>query len=125
MLIDLFGLDEQFERIGKREGQEIELFLPSLDGYITFVLTSDRQKFDAQVERATNPVAKIEVNVKEEDVLKVLSKIIRSKDNIFGLLKVAKLYIVRKVKIEGSLMAALSLVRCMMIGKNRVYKDKF
>ena len=125
MLVDLYGLDDQFKRIKKREGQEVELFLPSLEGHITFILTSDRNKFDCRVEKAKNPATTIKVKVKEEDILKVLSKIIRSKDNIFGLLKVVKLYLLGKVKIKGAYFAALSLVRCLMIGKNRVYKDKF
>jgi hypothetical protein len=125
MLVDLYGLDKQFRRIKKREGQEIELFLSSLNGYITFILTSDRNKFDCKVEKAKNPVSTIELKIKEKDILKVLSKIIRSKDNIFGLLKVAKLYILGKVKIKGSMPAAILLVRSLMIGKNRVYKDKF
>ena len=125
MLVDLYGLDNQFRRLKKREGQEVELYLPALDGYITLILTSDRNKFDCRVERSKNPVSTIEVKVKEEDILKVLSKIIRSKDNIFGLLKVVKLFILRKVKLKGSMIAALLLVRSLMIGKNRVYKDKF
>lgn len=125
MLVDLYGLDNQFKRLKKREGQEIELSLPSLDGYITFVLTSDRNKFDCRVEKAKNPISTIELKVKEEDILKVLSKIIRSKDNIFGLLKVVKLFILGKVKLKGSISAAILLVRSLMIGKNRVYKDKF
>ncbi len=125
MLVDLYGLDNQFKRLKKREGQEVELYLPSLDGYITLLLTSDRNKFDCRVEKAKNPVSTIEVKVKEENILKVLSKIIRSKDNIFGLLKVAKLYILGKVKLKGSMIAAILLVRSLMIGKNRVYKEKF
>lgn len=125
MLVDLYGLDEQFKRLKKKEGQEVELWLPSLNGIITFILTSDRNKFDCKVEKAKNPVSTIELKIKEKDILKILSNIIRSKDNIFGLLKVAKLYILGKVKIKGSMIAAILLVRSLMIGKNRVYKDKF
>ena len=125
MLVDLYGLDKQFKRLKKREGQEVELYLPALDGYITLLLTSDKNKFDCRVEKAKNPVSTIEVKVKEKDILKVLSNIIRSKDNIFGLLKVAKLYLFRKVKIKGSMIAAILLVRSLMIGKDRVYKYKY
>ena len=125
MLVDLYGLDNQFKRLKKREGQEVELYIPALEGYITFTLTSDRNKFDCRVEKAKNPTTTIEVRVKEKDILKVLSEIIRSKDNIFGLLKVAKLYLLRKVKIKGSFLTAILLVRSLMIGKDRVYKDKF
>ncbi len=123
MLVDLFGLDKQFQRIRKREGQEVEMYIPSLEGTITFTLTSDRNKFDPRAEKAKNPVSKITINIKEEELLKVLSSIIRSKDNIFGLLKVSKLYILGKVKIKGSFGAAIKLVRCLMIGKHDVYKN--
>ncbi|TFG15881.1 MAG: hypothetical protein EU535_00565 [Promethearchaeota archaeon] len=125
MLVDLYGLDNQFRRLRKKEGQEIELIIPALNGSITFILTSYRDKFDCKVEKAKNPVSTIELKIEEKDVLKVLSNTIRSKDNVFGLLKVAKLYILGKVKIKGSKIAALLLVRSLMIGKNRVYKDKF
>ena len=124
MLVDLFGLDDQFQKVGKHDGQEVELFFPPLDGHITFILSSDRQKFDCRLGEAENPVSKIILKIKEEDILKVLSKIIRSKDNIFGLLKVGKLYILGKVKIKGSFGAAITLTKCLMIGKNEIYKNK-
>ena len=125
MLVDLYGLDNQFKRLKKWEGQEVELSLPALEGCVTLLLTSDKDKFDVRVEKSKNPVSIIEVRVKEKDILKVLSKIIRSKDNIFGLLKVAKLYILGKVKLKGSMIAAILLVRSLMIGKDRVYKSKY
>ena len=123
MLVDLFGLDEPFKRIGKREGEEIEMYLSELDGCIIFVLTSNRKNFDCRVEKANNPVARIIINVEEEKILSVLSSIIRSKNNIFGLMKLLKYLIPRKIKIKGSYVAAIKLVRCLMIGKNEVYKN--
>ena len=123
MLVDLFGLDEPYKKIGKRDGEEIEMHLVELDGYITFILTSDRQNFNCRVEKANNPVARLIVNVEEENILSVLSSIIRSKSNIFGVMKLLKYLIPRKIKIEGSYVAAIKLVRCLMIGKNEVYKN--
>jgi len=122
MLVDLFGSDEPFKKIGKREGQEVEMYLKELDGYITFILTSDRNNFDCYAEKAKNPVSRIIINVKEEKILQVISSIIRSKSNIFGLLKLLKYIIPGKAKIKGSLVATLKLVRCLMIGKHDVYK---
>jgi hypothetical protein len=122
MLVDLFGSDEPFKKIGKREGQEVEMYLKELDGYITFNLTSDRNNFDCHAEKAKNPVSRIIINVKEEKILQVMSSIIRSKNNIFGLLKLLKYIISGKAKIKGSLVATLKLVRCLMIGKHEVYK---
>lgn len=124
MLVDLFGLDEAFQNIGKREGQEIELYVRELEGYFTFVLTSDRNKFNCKVERANDPVSRIIINVKEKDILKVISSIIRSKNNIIGLIKLLKYIIPGKAKIKGSYVAAIKLIRCLMIGKNEVYKNK-
>jgi hypothetical protein len=124
MLVDLFGLDEPFEKIGKDlEGQEVELYLRNLDGYITFILTSDRQKFECRAEQANTPIAKIMITVKEENIIKVISNIIRSKSNIFGIIKLLKYIIPRKAIIKGSYKAAIKLVRCLMIGKNEVYKQ--
>lgn len=125
MLVDLFGLDEPFQKIGKElEGQEIELYLKKLDGYITFILTSDRQKFECHTEKANNPIARIIITVKKDKILKVISEIIRSKSNLFGLTKLLKYLIPGKAKIKGSLKAALKLVKCLMIGKNDVYKKR-
>jgi len=123
MLVDLFGLDEPFKKIGKWKGEEIEMYLVELDGYIIFMLASDRKNFDCRVEKANNPVARIIINVEEEKILSVLSSIIRSKNNIFGLMKLLKYLIPRKIKIKGSYVAAIKLVRCLMIGKNEVYKN--
>ena len=123
MLVDLFGLDEPFKKIGKREGEEIEMYLVELDGYITFVLTSDRKNFDCRVEKANNPVARIIISVEEENIISVLSSIIRSKSNIFGLMKLLKYLIPGKIKIKKSKIAAIKFVRCLMIGKNEVYKN--
>lgn len=123
MLVDLFGLDEPFKKIGKRAGEEIEMYLVELDGYITFMLTSNRKNFDCRVEKANNPVARIIINVEEEKILSVLSSIIRSKSNIFGLMKLLKYLIPGKIKIKKSKIAAIKFVRCLMIGKNEVYKN--
>jgi len=125
MLVDLFGLDETFNKVGKREGQEVELYFPALKGYLTFPLVSKRENFECRAERVKNPVATIIINVKEDNVLKTLSKIIRSKANIFGLAKLVPKLIMGKIKIKGSLKAALTLVNCLMIGKNDIYKTKF
>ena len=123
MLVDLFGLDDPFKKIGKHAGEEIEMYLVELDGYITFMLTSNRENFDCRVEKAKEPVARIRINVDEENILTVLSSIIRSKSNVFGLMKLLKYIIPGKIKLKGSYVAAIKLVRCLMIGKNEIYKN--
>jgi hypothetical protein len=123
MLVDLFGSDEPFQKIGKREGQEIEMYLKDLDSYITFVLTTDRKNFDCRVEKADNPVSRIIMRVKEEKIVKTISSIIRSKNNLYGLIKLLKYIIPRKIRIKGSYIAAIKLVKCLMIGKHYIYKE--
>lgn len=122
MLVDLYGQDEPFKKIGKHEGKEIELYLKELGGYITFVLTSKKDNFNCHAEKAKNPVATIIINVKKDKILKLISDIIRSKHNIFGVIKLLKYIIPRKAKIKGSYVAALKLARCLMIGKHHMYK---
>ena len=124
MLIELYGIDKQFEKVGSREGQEVELNFPALGGSIIFTLTTERQKFHCRIGEINNPDAKLILNIKKEKVLKIFGKIVRSKPNIFGLLKLGKLYILRKAKVEGSKMTVLTLIRCLMIGKNKIYKNK-
>lgn len=125
MLVDLFGLDKPFQKINSElEGQEVEMYLKALDGYITFILTSDRQKFECHAQKANNPLARITITVKEDKILALISDIIRSKANIFGIMKLLKYIIPGKAKIKGSIKTTLKLVRCLMIGKNDVYKKR-
>ena len=124
MLVDLFGLDDPFKKVGKHEGQEIEMYFTELDGYITFILTSERENFDCRAEKANSPIARLIITVEEEKILSMLSSIIRSKNNIFSLIKLLKYIIPGKAKIKGSYVAAIKLVRCLMIGKHEVYSYK-
>jgi hypothetical protein len=124
MLIDLYGQDEPFKKVGKYEGKEIELHLKELAGYITFILTSDKDNFNCHAEKAKNPVAKVIVNVKKEKILQVISDIIRSKHNIFGIIKLVKYILPGRIKIKGSYRAAIKLARCLMIGKHDMYKER-
>ncbi len=124
MLVDLFGLDEPFEKVGKHEGQEIEMYFSELDGYITFNLTSERVNFDCRAEKANSPIARFIITVEEEKILDMISRIIRSKNNLFSLIKLMKYVIPGKAKIKGSYVAAIKLVRCLMIGKHKVYSSK-
>jgi len=124
MLVDLFGIDDPFEKVGKHNGEEVEMYFSELDGYITFTLTSERENFDCRAEKANSPIARLIVTVKEEKILGVISSIIRSKNNLFSLMKLLKYIIPGKAKIKGSYIAAIKLVRCLMIGKHEVYSKK-
>ncbi|MFX0141206.1 MAG: hypothetical protein ACFFDN_46635 [Candidatus Hodarchaeota archaeon] len=122
ILVDLFGSDKPFEKIGARAGQEIEIYFEAWDEFITFILTSDRKNFDCYTQKAKDPISKVVFKVREENVLQVFSDIVRSKSNIFGLLKLLKYLIPGKIKIKGSFIAAIKFARCIMIGKHTIYK---
>jgi hypothetical protein len=125
MLTDLFGFDAAFQRIKpKREGKQIEMYLRALEGSLTFTLASNKANFKCNIGQPINPVAKIIINVKEDKILKTVSKIIVLKDSLFGLMKLAPLLITRKIKVKGSLIAALLLCRCLMIGGHEIYKGQ-
>lgn len=121
MLVDLFGLEESFKKVGKQAGQEVELQIPTLNGVLSFTLVSQKADFMCRAEKAQNPAATIILNVEKDNVIKVLSNIIKSKANIFGLMKLVPKLLLGKIKIKGSLLTVLALVRCIMIGKNEVY----
>ena len=124
MLVDLFGLDEPFKKVGKYEGEEIELHLVELEGYITFILTSEKENFDCVAEKAKSPIASLIIAVEEEKILDLISRIIRSKNNYISLIKFSMFVITGKAKIKGSYLAAIKLVRCLMIGKHEVFGSK-
>ena len=125
MLIELFGIPEAFEKYIKpeREGQEIELEFPAIQGSITAVLTRDKEKFHARYGKPSNPVATLVINVKREKAALLLGNLISKKSNLFGILSLVPKLISRKIKIKGSIGAALSLARILMIGKHEVYKN--
>ena len=125
MLIELFGIPEAFKKYVKpeREGQEIELEFPSIQGSITVVLTRDKEKFYSRYGKPFNPVATLVINVKREKAALLLGHLISKKNNIFGILSLVPKLISRKIKIKGSIGAVLSLARILMIGKHKVYKN--
>ncbi|MFO8017808.1 MAG: hypothetical protein R6U96_04180 [Promethearchaeia archaeon] len=127
MLIDLFGLEKSFKKYVKeeQEGEQIEMQFPALTGSLKFVLTREIENFEVRVEKAENPAAVIIINVEDKyKATDIVSKIIRSKSNIFGLLKIVPKILTGKIKIKGSFLSALTLCRLMMIGKNKIYKEK-
>ena len=64
------------------------------------------------------------ITVKEEKILDLISRIIRSKNNYISLIKFSRFIITGKAKIKGSYLAAIKLVRCLMIGNHEVYSTK-
>jgi len=123
ILIDLFGVDEPFHKIGDREGKEIEFFFPALNGYITLVFVKNRMNFEPRVGKSKNPVSRITINVKKDDIIRIVSGMVVGKNNFLGVLKlIFKYYVPRKVKISGSYLSVIKMFKCMAIGKNKMYK---
>ena len=125
MLIDLFGIPEAFQKYvkPKHEGKIVEMFFPAFDSSLFLALTREKNNYNARYGKPKDPVASIVINVKREKAAIMVGKIIRQKSNIFGLATLVPKLLTRKIKIKGSLMAALALARIMMIGKHTVHKD--
>ena len=123
MLIDLFGSDKAFKKIGKRAGNEIELYFKEIDEYITFILSIDRKNFECNIEKAKNPISKVIITVREDKILQVFSNIVRLKNNIFGLIKLLKYIVSGKIKIKGSYVTTIKWAKTIMIGKHSIYKN--
>lgn len=126
MLISLFGLDDAFSKYvkPKRDGQEVEMKFPALEGSLKFILTRKRKNFEVRVEEVKSPEAIIIIDVSRDKATKIVSDIIRSKSNLFGLLKIVPKILTGKIKIKGSIGAIISLCRIMMVGKNEIYKEE-
>ncbi len=125
LLIEIYGFEKPFKKIGKRWGQEVEFYFPSLNGYLTFVLVKNKDNFDPRKGRSINPISCVTLNVKRDEVVRVVSAIVRRKNNIFGILKFFIKYVFTgKIKMSGSLRANVKLLRCIAIGKRKMYKIK-
>ena len=125
LLIEIYGFNEPFKKIGKREGQEVEFYFPSLNGYLTFVLVKNKDNFEPRMGRSINPISCVTLNAKRDEVVRVVSAIVRTKNNIFGILRFFLKYVItRKIKMSGSLGATIKLLRCIAIGKREMYKFK-
>lgn len=99
LLIEIYGFKEPFKKIGKREGQEVEFYFPSLNGYLTFVLVKNKDNFEPRLGKSINSISCVTLNVKRDEVVRVVSAIVRTKNNIFGILKFfLSMYLPEKLK---------------------------
>ena len=125
ILIEVYGFEKPFRKVGKREGQEIEFYFPSIKGYITFILVKNKFDFKPRVERAKNPVSTATIYVKREEIVPLMSELVRMKSNNFALLKIFIKYIIpKKVKITGNYLSFICLFRCLAIGKQDMFNNK-
>jgi len=125
ILIELFGQEAAFSKIkSKRVGQQIEMGFPALEGSLTFTLVNKREDFNCTYGKPDNPIATIVINVEDDEILNLISSIIRLKSNIIGLLRIAPKLITGKLKVKGSLFSAIKLCQLMMIGHHEVYNGQ-
>ncbi len=126
MLVDIYGATElkSLERIvGKREGQEVELVFEALNSTITFNFSKSR--LTPQMGKSDRAVTTVILSMKKEELLPSFNSFIRTKDNLWGMLKLFLKYLIpRKIKVKGSLGGGITLIRLLFIGKHSMYKKK-
>lgn len=124
MLVDIYGepeLDSLRKVVGKREGQEVELYFKPIDVTVTFTLSKTR--LIPHVGKSDKAVSTVILNMKKEDLIPSFIEFIRTKNTFFGLLSVIfKYYIPRKIKVKGSLRGGITLWRLLFIGAHTMYK---
>ena len=123
MLVDIYGTEiKSLDKIKKREGQEVELFFKSLNKSVTMNLSKTVLKsYEGKSDKA---VATITLAIPKEDLISTINDLIRTKNNFLGLLKVVFKYILpRKIRIKGSLGAAIKIIKLLSIGTHSMYKN--
>ena len=121
LLVNIFGLDKTIKKVGKREGQEVQVYFKAYDRYMTLTLSS----IDLRMKNgpSENAVATLKFKMDADEVIPIVCKVIQMKANIFGLAKlVFKYMLTNKVSFSGSIGATLRASLLLMVGKNPVYK---
>lgn len=123
MLIDIYGPEiKSLERIKKREGQEVQLYFKALETIITINLSKTRLK--PYMRPSDIAVATVELVMEEDKIIPTIVDLIRTKNNLIGLLKVFFKYLITgKIKIKGSWGAAIKVVRLLNNGTHSMYKN--
>lgn len=126
ILLTLFAKKKYLNKLGKREGQELQLNFPGygLENYcVTFTLSSSPT--DPKMVPSDNPKAIITFNVEPDKVVPLLADVVRTKYGLKGIAKILfKFVLTGKIKFKGSLGALLAMLKCMLIGYHDMYKKK-
>jgi hypothetical protein len=122
MLVDIYGKDiRSLDKIKKREGQEVELHFNALNTVITLNLS--KTKLTPYMRSSDKAVASIYLTFKKEQLIPTIVELIRTKNNIRGILKIFIKYIIpRKIRIKGSFGAAIKVIKLLSIGTHPMYK---
>ena len=121
ILVETFGQQKTIQNIGKREGQQIQIYFRVYDKYLTFTLS--KTQMNINVGPSENAVATINFKIEADQIQLVISDLIRTKGNLKGLLKIVFKYVLpNKIRFKGSIGAALRLSLLIMVGKHPMYK---
>ena len=126
VLINLYVEKRFLDKLDKREGQEIQLNFPQYEiekNSLTFVLSKTPP--DPKLGPSENPKAIITFKVKNEKLIPTLVDIVRTKYNLFGLLKLIFKYLLTgkvRFKPKRAIGAVMGMMKLFLIGKHDVFK---
>ena len=127
IIVSNFASEKNLRKLGKREGQEIQIDFPCYDidpNSITFVLT--KLPMDPFIRASNNPKATVIFNVSEEKIIPMLTDIVSTKYNIFGFLKIIFKYILPgriRYRPKWAIGPLIALLSVFLIGKNKIFKE--
>lgn len=124
MLVDIYGGDiNSLDKVKKREGQEVEIHFNALDTILTVSLSKTR--LGANMGPSDKAVASVILTMKKEKIIPTINNLIRTKNNTMGLIKVLLKYVLPgKIKLKGSLGAAIKIIKLLSIGSHPMYKSE-
>lgn len=124
MSVDIFGIDiKSLDKVGKREGQEVELYFEALDTSIT--LTLSKSRLIPHMGASDNSVATVILTSEKDKLIPDIIKMMRIKNNFSGLMKVIFGHVLKhKIKIKGSLGAAIKVIKLLSIGTHPSFKKE-
>ena len=121
LLVNIFGQDKSIKKVGKREGQEVQVYFKEYDKYLTLTLSSI--DLGMRPGPSDNAVATLIFKMKAEKVIPIACDLIKTKANIFGLAKIVFKYMfTNKLFFSGSIGAAIRAAFLLMVGKHPMYK---
>lgn len=122
MLVDIYGTEiKSLDKIKKWEGSDVELYFKALDTGLTLNLSKNR--LTPYLKPSEKSVATVIMAMDRERIIPDIVDLIRTKNNFMGLIKVIIKYVLtRKIRIKGSLGAAIKVIKLLSIGTHPSYK---
>ncbi|MHA1292452.1 MAG: hypothetical protein ACTSQJ_07275 [Promethearchaeota archaeon] len=122
MLVELFLKPELFKKYvkPKREGKIVEMEFPSIQDSIHVELTREKNKFIIKQGKPANSSAKIIVNVRREEIAKMIGRLSNNR-GLKGFFFLLKSLITGKLKLKGSIASAVTFTKIMRINEKEIY----